>query len=105
MSDLSLEHIKDFLKELQNKKITNLIICGIETHICIQQTAIDLQENGFNVSVVADATATRNKIDYQLSIDFMRSRKIKLYTVESILFEICTSAENQNFRQLSKLIK
>ena len=48
----SLANLEDFLIELKNKKITNLIICGIETHICIQQTALDCLQKGFEVFLI-----------------------------------------------------
>ena len=47
--EFSLAKLKEFLKELKNKKITNLIVCGIETHICIQQTVLDCLHKGFEV--------------------------------------------------------
>ena len=50
--EFSLANIQEFLKELKNKKITNLIVCGIETHICIQQTVLDCLQKGFEVIIV-----------------------------------------------------
>ena len=51
----SLANIQEFLEELKNKNITNLIFCGIETHICIQQTVLDCLQKGFQVMLVSDA--------------------------------------------------
>ena len=59
--EFSLANIQEFLKELKNKKITNLIVCGIETHICIQQTALDCLQKGFEVILVSDAMSSRNR--------------------------------------------
>ena len=53
--EFSLAKIEDFLKELKNKQITNLIVCGIETHICIQQTVLDCLQKGFEVILISDS--------------------------------------------------
>ena len=58
--EFSLAEIEDFSKELKNKKITNLIVCGIETHICIQQTVLDCLQKGFKVILISDAMGSRN---------------------------------------------
>ena len=61
--DFSLASIQEFSEELKNKKITNLIVCGLETHICIQQTALDCLQKGFEVILVSDAMGSRNRVD------------------------------------------
>jgi len=53
--EFSLAKLEDFLKELKDKKITNLIVCGIETHICIQQTVLDCLQKGFEVILISDS--------------------------------------------------
>ena len=53
--EFSLAKLKEFSKELKNKKITNLIFCGIETHICIQQTVLDCLQKGYEVILITDA--------------------------------------------------
>ena len=61
--DFSLANIEEFLEALENKKITNLIICGIETHICIQQTVLDCLKKGFEVILISDSMGSRNRVD------------------------------------------
>ena len=65
--DFSLAVLEEFLKELKNKKITNLIVCGIETHICIQQTVLDCLQKGFEVILISDAMGSRNRVDHEIA--------------------------------------
>ena len=58
--EFSLAKLEDFLKELKNKEINNLIVCGIETHICIQQTVLDCLQKGFEVILISDSMGSRN---------------------------------------------
>ena len=58
--EFSLAKLEGFVKELQDKKITNLIVCGIETHICIQQTVLDCLQQGFEVILISDSMGSRN---------------------------------------------
>ena len=67
----SLASIQDFLNELKNKKISNLIVCGIETHICIQQTALDCLQKGFEVILISDAMGSRNRVDHEIALQRM----------------------------------
>ena len=53
--EFSLAKLEDFLTELKNKEINNLIVCGIETHICIQQTVLDCLQKGFEVILISDS--------------------------------------------------
>ena len=69
--EFSLASINEFLKELKNKKITNLIVCGIETHICIQQTVLDCLQKGFEVILVSDAMSSRNRVDHDIALQRM----------------------------------
>jgi len=56
--EFSLAKLEEFLKELKDKKITNLIVCGIETHICIQQTVLDCLQKGFEVILISDRSTS-----------------------------------------------
>ncbi len=67
----SLATIEEFSKELKNKKITNLIVCGIETHICIQQTVLDCLQKGLEVVLISDAMGSRNRIDHEIALKRM----------------------------------
>ena len=69
--EFSLANIEYFLKESKKKKITNLIVCGIETHICIQQTVLDYLQKGFEVILISDAMGSRNRVDHEIALQRM----------------------------------
>ena len=102
--EFSLANIQDFLKELKNKKITNLIVCGIETHICIQQTVLDCLQKGFEVILVSDAMSSRNRVDHEIALQRMIHRGAILTTTESIIFELCKTADRKEFREIRNII-
>ena len=102
--EFSLANIKEFLKELKNKKITNLLVCGIETHICIQQTVLDCLQKGFEVIIVSDAMSSRNRIDHEIALQRMIHRGAILTTTESIIFELCKTAERKEFKEIRNII-
>ena len=102
--EFSLAKIQEFLKELKNKKITNLIVCGIETHICIQQTVLDCLQKGFEVILVSDAMSSRNRVDHEIALQRMIHRGAILTTTESIIFELCKTADRKEFREIRNII-
>ena len=102
--EFSLASKKEFLKELENKEITNLIVCGIETHICIQQTVLDLLQKGFKVILISDAMGTRNSIDHEISLKRMIQSGAILTTTESIIFELCKTANRKEFNEIRNII-
>ena len=102
--EFSLANTSEFLKELKNKKITNLIICGIETHICIQQTVLDCLQKGFEVILVSDAMSSRNRVDHQIALQRMIQRGAIITTTESIIFELCKTAERKEFKEIRNII-
>ena len=66
--DFSLATSKALFKELYNKKISNLIICGFETHICIQQSVLEFLKKGYQVQIISDAMGSRNNIDHEICL-------------------------------------
>ncbi len=102
--EFSLANIQEFLKELKNKKITNLIVCGIETHICIQQTVLDCLQKGFEVILVSDAMSSRNRVDHEISLQRMIQKGAILTTTESIIFELCKTANRKEFKEIRNII-
>ena len=102
--EFSLANIQEFLKELKNKKITNLIVCGIETHICIQQTVLDCIEKGFKVILISDAISSRNKVDHEIAVKRMLHSGAILTTTESIIFELCKTADRKEFKEIRNII-
>lgn len=83
----------------------NIIICGIEAHICVLQTVIDLKERGYQVILVEDCIGSRREKDRQVGIQRAIAEGAFPATYESILFELTGKAGNEVFKQISKLIK
>ena len=102
--EFSLANIQDFLNELKNKKISHLIVCGIETHICIQQTALDCLEKGLEVILISDAMGSRNRVDHEIALQRMNQSGAILTTTESIIFELCKTADRKEFKEIRNII-
>jgi nicotinamidase-related amidase len=95
-------------KTLQKLKSNNkkfIILCGTEAHVCVLQTALDLKELGFTPILVTDCIGSRKQQDKDIAIQRMMQEGILLTTVESLLFELCQSADNESFKQISQLVK
>lgn len=85
--------------------IKQIVIAGIETHICVLQSALDLQSEGFQVYVMEDAVTSRKEVDKKTALRRINSKNIDLITVESVLFEILEKAGTQEFKEISRLIR
>lgn len=82
-----------------------VVLAGIEAHVCVLQTALDLMACGFRVSVVVDAVASRHPRDAQVALDRLRDQGATLTTAESVLFEWCEAAGTPEFKELSAWVK
>ncbi|MCA9061676.1 MAG: isochorismatase family protein [Planctomycetaceae bacterium] len=82
-----------------------VLICGIETHVCVLQTALELAGRGFEIFLAADAVGSRHPRDHDVALQRMRDSGITLTTAESAVFEMCGAAGTDTFRQLSQLVK
>jgi nicotinamidase-related amidase len=94
-----------FVKALKDSGKHNVVIMGIETHVCVLQTALDLLYHNFNPVVVIDATGTRKTEDKNVAISRMRDAGIITTSYESVLFELCVQAGTDEFKTISKLVK
>ena len=102
--EFNLARIQEFLIELKNNKITNLIICGIETHICVQQTVLDCLQRKFEVILISDAMGSRNRVDHEIALQRMIQQGAILTTTESIIFELCKTADRIEFKEIRNII-
>lgn len=98
LEDGMLEKIKSYGKK-------QIVIFGIETHICVHQTASALVEAGFEVYVIKDACASRSKYEFKQGIDAMQANGVKVSCVEIALFEWLKGAKNPKFKEVQALIK
>lgn len=90
---------------LINSGIKQLAVCGIESHVCVQQTVMDLLANGFQVNLAADAVSSRRELDYKIALDRMDKLGAEITTTESILFELLEKSGTEKFKAISKLVK
>ncbi|OGU69932.1 MAG: hypothetical protein A2499_18690 [Stygiobacter sp. RIFOXYC12_FULL_38_8] len=90
--------------ELKQKGIEQIVVCGVESHVCVQQTVLDLLANGFQVDLAADAVSSRRKFDYEIALNRMRSNGAEVTVTESILFELLNICGTDEFKAVSKLV-
>jgi nicotinamidase-related amidase len=84
--------------------ITAVILCGLETHVCISQTALDLLATGMSVFIAVDAVASRHTIDHDVALRRLENAGAIPTTTEAILFEWCRSADHPAFKEVRKLV-
>jgi nicotinamidase-related amidase len=89
----------------RDEGIHRVLLCGIETHVCVQQSALDLLAAGFQVFIAADAVGSRSQLDYEIAVRRMESSGATITTTEAALFEWCERAGTPEFRQISALVK
>jgi nicotinamidase-related amidase len=94
-----------FAEKLALSGAKNVIICGIESHVCVLQTAIDLKEAGYNPVVIFDCVSSRSFDNVDLAAERFRHEGILMTSMESILFELIRSAGTPEFKEISKLVK
>lgn len=94
-----------FLEKIQSFGKKQIIIGGIEAHICVHQTVADLIENGFEVYVVKDACASRKKDNFKNGIRLMRQNGAKISDTEIVLFELLKTSKHVHFKEIQALIK
>lgn len=92
-------------EQLKLTNVKDVIICGVEAHICVLKTALDALEAGYRVHVVADAVSSRTPQNKQLALDRMRQAGAFIVSVEMILFMLLDKAGTDEFKAISKLIK
>ena len=86
-------------------KRPDVFLCGIETHVCIYQTARDLLEEGFSVEVISDAVSSRSETNKLIALDRMRRLGVHLTSVEMCLFDLMQTAKHPKFKEISQLIR
>jgi nicotinamidase-related amidase len=95
----------NFRKAMRDIGKRMIIICGIESHVCVLQTVIDMVEIGYQPVVVEDCVSSRKETDKETAIKRMIQEKAIVTSYESILFELCLEAGTESFKKISKLVK
>jgi len=94
-----------FVEALRDKGVRDVVLCGIEAHVCVLQTCFDLLENGFCPFVVADAISSRTPENHRLGVERMRDAGTVIVSTEMILFELLERAGTDEFKQVLTLVK
>jgi hypothetical protein len=95
----------DLFRGWMERGIHKVLVAGIEAHVCVQQTVLDLLAHGFRVYLAVDAIGSRFEVDYQTALRRMDSAGATLTTTESALFEWCEKAGTPQFKKISALVK
>jgi len=94
-----------FTAELDSLGRKSVLLAGIETHVCVYQTAADLTANGYSVEVVSDATSSRTPENRSTGLERIRLCGAAATSVEMVLFELMNSAEHPAFREILRIVK
>lgn len=95
----------ELMNVLQEKNIQQVAVVGIETHVCVLQTALDLLANQYQVHVVRDAVSSRHELDHQTALQRLQQEGAIITTAEAVLFELMQRADAAEFKEVSKLVK
>jgi len=95
----------EVLNRLADLKRKQVILCGVETHICLYQSALDLMNSKYEVYLVVDGTSSRRGGDKDVAIKRVSMEGVNLTTVEMTLFELMRDARHPAFKSIAKIIK
>jgi len=104
-TDFSCFGAQEYMNFLELHKSKTIIICGIEAHVCVMQTAVDLKGAGYFPVVISDCISSRTEINKLGALERFRFENIMTSTWESILFELIQSSGAGEFKAVSKLVK
>lgn len=95
----------EFMAALAASGRTQILLAGIEAHVCVYQTARDLLAAGCEVEVIADCVSSRSPDNRQIGLDKMRAAGVGITCVETALFELLRTAESPKFKEIVRLVK
>ena len=101
----SCVNLDKFMQDLHNSGRKQIIIIGLEAHVCVLQTAMDLYSSGYNVFVVLDAVCSRQRENYENAMQRLQYSGITVCNSESVLFEWLRDADHKQFKTVSSLIR
>ncbi len=93
------------METFAEKNVSDVILCGMETHVCVLQTCLDLMASGRRVFIAADAVSSRTVENYRLGLDRMRDAGAVIVSAEMVLFELLGQAATEEFKQVLKLVR
>jgi len=104
-SEFSCVKNEEFFSLINGEKYNHFLLCGIETHVCVYQTAKDLLNIGLEVEIIADGVSSRTELNKNIGIEKITSLGGKVTSVEMLLFEKQEIAVGNKFRDLIKIVK
>ena len=96
---------QEFVEDLKNRNIKKIAVCGVEAHVCVLQTSLDLLLNGIQVHLVIDAITTRVSYNKEVAIEKIKQAGAIISSVETVLFEMAYEAGSEEFKKLQQLFK
>jgi nicotinamidase-related amidase len=93
------------MEALQTLKRKQLLLAGMETHVCVYQTAVDLVEQGYEVQIVADAVSSRRENNREIALQKMRDYGVIWTSTETVLFELLKTAADPKLRNIINIVK
>jgi nicotinamidase-related amidase len=97
--------VPQLLEQFYGRHIRHVTLAGVEAHVCVAQTALELLDLGFQVQIAADAVTSRNQIDLEFSLRRLDRAGAVVSTTEAILFEWLESADRPEFKAVSEMVK
>jgi nicotinamidase-related amidase len=94
-----------FMRELETLNRKQILLSGIETHICVYQTTMGLLNMGYEVHIVVDAVSSRTERNRNIGLEKMKDGGASLTSTEMVLFELLVTAEHEKFREIIKIVK
>jgi len=95
----------EFVENLKKLNVRQILVTGIETHVCVYQTVRDLHAHGYQVHLVADAVSSRHEFDHQMAIARMRDEGIIITTIEMAMCELLKTSDHPKFKEIMTYIK
>merc|ERR1712150_241372 len=102
---MGIPEVEEKLKTLCAGDVKHVVLFGIEAHVCIQQTVIDLLERDIEVHIVADACSSRSQMDRTFAYERFQAAGAIVTTSEAILLQLVGDKEHPNFKEIQSLIK
>jgi nicotinamidase-related amidase len=96
---------KKFISRLDELNRRQAILCGIESHVCVCQTALDFLDNNYEVYVAADTVSSRTAENKAIGLNRMQAEGIRICSTEMVMFELLKTSEHEKFKELARLIK
>jgi len=95
----------EFVSRVKQSGRNQILLCGIETHICVSQTALDMLSTGYKIHVAADAVSSRSESSWKLGLKKMEQAGVVIGSTEGAIYEMMNQAGTPEFREVLKLVK